>query len=52
MPSAPANMQGLPSDIEGLRALLLTTVAERDAALSERDALQVDRGQCTVESDN
>jgi len=40
MPSAPANMQSLPSDIEGLRALLLTTVAERDAALSERDALQ------------
>jgi transposase len=33
-------MQGLPDNIEGLRALLLTTMAERDAALSARDALQ------------
>src|SRR5271157_5635959 len=40
MHSAPEEMQGLPGDIEGLRALLLTTMAERDAALSERDALQ------------
>src|SRR6201996_3296330 len=40
MQSAPGNMPGLPDDIEGLRALLLATLAERDAALSERDALQ------------
>lgn len=40
MQSAPANMPGLPNDIEGLRALLLATMAERDAAVSERDALQ------------
>src|ERR1700761_3076601 len=40
MQSAPGNMPGLPDDIEGLRALLLATMAERDAALSERDALQ------------
>jgi transposase len=40
MPSAREEMQDLPSDIEGLRALLLTAIAERDAALSERDALQ------------
>ncbi len=40
MHSAPEQMQGLPDNIEGLRALLLTTMAERDAALSARDALQ------------
>jgi transposase len=40
MQSAPGNMPGLPDDIEGLRALLLATMAERDAAVSERDALQ------------
>src|SRR5271170_3528291 len=30
----------LPDDVEGLRALVLTLVAERDAVISERDALQ------------
>jgi transposase len=40
MHSAPEEMQDLPNDIEALRALLLSTMAERDAALSERDALQ------------
>ena len=40
MQSTPQDIQGLPNDVEGLRALLLTTIAERNAALSERDALQ------------
>jgi hypothetical protein len=40
MHSAPEDIQGYPDDVETLRALLLTTIAERDAALSERDALQ------------
>ncbi len=40
MHDAPEDMRGLPNDIEGLRALLLTTVAKLDAALGERDALQ------------
>jgi hypothetical protein len=40
MHSAPEEMQGLPDDIGGLRALLLTTTAERDAALSEHDTLR------------
>jgi transposase len=40
MHSTPEDIQGLPNDIGTLRALLLATMAERDAALSERDALQ------------
>jgi transposase len=32
--------QSLPDDIEALRALVLTIMAERDAAVSERDSLQ------------
>ena len=34
-----ANMPNLPEDPAALRALLLTALAERDAALAERDAL-------------
>jgi transposase len=33
-------LESLPDDVEGLRALVLTLMAERDAAISERDALQ------------
>jgi hypothetical protein len=33
-------MQSLPEAIEALRALVLTTIAERDAAVTERDTLQ------------
>jgi transposase len=40
MHSTPEDIQGLPNDIEELRALLLTTMAERDASLSKHDALQ------------
>lgn len=35
-----AEPPNLPDDAEALRALVLTTMAERDAALSERDILQ------------
>ena len=34
-----ANMPNLPEDPAALRALLLTALPERDAALAERDAL-------------
>ena len=34
------NMPSLPQDIEALRALILATLAERDAAVTERDVLQ------------
>jgi transposase len=34
------NMQSLPEDVEALRALVLATFAERDAAVIERDILQ------------
>ena len=34
------NMQSLPQDAEALRALILATFAERDAAVTERDILQ------------
>jgi transposase len=34
------NAPNLPDDIEALRALVLATFAERDAAVSERDILQ------------
>ena len=32
-------MQSLPEGLEALRALALTTIAERDAAVTERDIL-------------
>ena len=34
------NTQSLPEDAEALRALILATFAERDAAVTERDILQ------------
>ena len=34
------NTQTLPQDAEALRALILATFAERDAAVTERDILQ------------
>jgi len=33
-------LESLPEDVEGSRALVLTLMAERDAAISERAALQ------------
>jgi hypothetical protein len=41
MSTAGDTLESLPDDVEGLRALVLTLMAERDAAISERDALQV-----------
>jgi transposase len=32
-------LQSLPDDLDGLRALVITLMAERDSAISERDAL-------------
>ena len=37
------DVQSLPRDIEALHALVLTTMAERDAAVSARDALAAER---------
>ncbi len=37
--SLQSDLQSLPQDIEALRALILATFAERDAAVSERDIL-------------
>jgi transposase len=39
MDSPHENIQSLPEDAEALRALILATFAERDAAVSERDIL-------------
>src|SRR6476661_7929591 len=39
MDSPRDDMQSLPEGIEALRALVLTTIAERDAAVTERDIL-------------
>jgi len=41
MSTAGDTLESLPDDVDGLRALVLTLMAERDAAISERDALQV-----------
>jgi transposase len=39
MSAATNAMQSLPDDVEALRALVMTLMAERDSAISERDAL-------------
>ena len=38
MDSPRDDMQSLPEGIEALRALVLRTIADRDATLAERDA--------------
>ena len=43
MDSPRDDMQSLPEGIEALRALVLTTIAERDATLIERDATLAER---------
>jgi len=43
MITAGDSTQSLPDDVEGLRALVLTLVAERDAAIGERDAVISER---------
>ena len=39
MQAATNTPQSLPDDLDGLRALVMTLMAERDFAISERDAL-------------
>jgi transposase len=39
MSAAADAMQSLPDDVEGLRALVMTLMVERDSAINERDAL-------------
>ena len=39
MDSQRDDMQSLPDGIEALRTLVLTTMSERDAAVTERDTL-------------
>jgi transposase len=39
MNAANQTLPSLPDDIEGLRALVVMLMAERDSAISERDAL-------------
>ena len=43
MRAAPAPVSGLPKGAAALRALLLATMAERDAALAERDHVTAER---------
>ena len=45
------NMQSLPEGIEALRALVLTTIAERDATLVERDAAVTERDILLAQND-
>jgi len=40
MNAEPDQMQSLPDDIAALRALVMATMAERDAAITERNVLQ------------
>jgi transposase len=40
MDTAPDTLQSLPETVEALRALVLATFVERDAAVTERDTLQ------------
>ena len=40
MASPRTDLQSLPASIEALRALVLTTMSERDALVLERDTLQ------------
>src|SRR4051812_23500198 len=44
-------MQSLPESIEALRALVLTTMSERDATLAERDALALERDTLQTQND-
>lgn len=46
-----AATEDLPADPEGLRALLLTMMAERDAALAERDQLRTERDELATRNE-
>src|SRR5277367_3397335 len=51
MSTAGDTLESLPDDVEGLRALVLTLVAERDAALGERDAVISERDALQEQND-
>src|SRR5271168_1308258 len=51
MRTAGDTLESLPDDVEGLRALVLTLVAERDAALGERDAVISERDALQEQND-
>ena len=51
MNTAGDTLQSLPDDVEGLRALVLTLVAERDAAMGERDAVISERDALQEQND-
>ena len=42
------DMPSLPEDPAALRALLLATLEQRDAAVAERDALAAGTSNCTT----
>ena len=49
--AAPATSPDLPADAEALRALVLTMMAERDAAIAERDSVVANRDQLQADND-
>jgi transposase len=49
--AAPIHEANLPADAEALRALLLATMAERDAVLAERDAAIAERDALAVHNE-
>ena len=51
MDSRRDDMQSLPEGLEALRALVLTTIAERDATLVERDAAVTERDILLAQND-
>jgi len=51
MDSPRTDLQSLPAGIEALRALVLTTISERDATLAERDALALERDILLAQND-
>src|SRR5919199_171954 len=51
MNAALDNMQSLPDDAEALRALVLATIAERDATIAERDAVVSERDILQAQND-
>ena len=51
MDSPGDNLRNLPSDIETLRALVLSTMSERDVTRAERDALVLERDTLQTQND-
>jgi len=51
MSTAGDTLESLPDDVEGLRALVLTLMAERDAAIGERDTAISERDALQAQND-